>query len=167
MDQTDNIDILAAFKKLLAESKSQEARLEDYAKIIYSRDNEIEMLQTMLNEANEYRSSIDAQVKELKDLQSYMNGLQLQASSSVYSVTGGKRSSSENVSIEQQFEKLQQEYAYLQTQLTDMQTQLLDANNRNTILQLNVSRIAEIESLLENAEEEIKELKQKANQTEG
>ena len=163
MGHTDDIDLVAAFKKLLATSKSQEGRLEDYAKVIYNRDNEIEMLQTMLNEANEYRSSIDAQVKELKEFKSYMNGLQQQASGAVYAVTGSKRNSSENVSMEQLFENLQQEYAYLQTQLTDLQSQLLDANNRNTILQIKASRIAEMESLLLIAEEEIDELKEKIN----
>jgi hypothetical protein len=150
MDQTNDINLLAAFKKLLAESKSQEARLEDYAKIIYNRDNEIAMLQAMLNEANENRSSMDEQVKKLKDLQSFMNDLQQQSLGAVYSVTGSKKSNLQNVSIEQQFKNLQQDYAYLQMQLTDMQIQLLDANNRNTILQLNASRVAELESLLEN-----------------
>ena len=45
MDNSDHIDLAAALKKLLAEKKSQEARLEEYAKILTGRDNEIEMLQ--------------------------------------------------------------------------------------------------------------------------
>jgi chromosome segregation ATPase len=162
MEQTDHIDLVAAFKRLLAESKSQEAMLEDYAKIIYRRDTEIEMLQTMLTEASEYRSSVDVEVKELKDLQSYLNGVQQQAERSTYTVTGGKyQQITDNISIEQQFEQLKLAYSYLQTQLTDLQTQLMDVNSRNTILQQQIGRVAELESLLLNVEQERDGLKQK------
>jgi chromosome segregation ATPase len=162
MEQTDDIDLAEAFKRLLAESKSQEARIEDYAKIIYRRDTEIEMLQTMLTEANEYRSSVDAQVKELKDLQTYLNGVQIQAEKSTYTVAGRKyQQAAEDICIEQQFEQLKLAYSYLQTQLTDLQTQLMDVNSRNTILQQQIGRVAELESLLSNVEQERDALKQK------
>jgi chromosome segregation ATPase len=162
MEQTDHIDLVEAFKRLLAESKSQEARLEDYAKIIYRRDTEIEMLQTMLTEANEYRSSVDAQVKELKDLQTYLNGVQIHAEKSTYTVAGRKyQQAAEDISIEQQFEQLKLAYSYLQTQLADLQTQLMDVNSRNTILQQQIGRVAELESLLSNVEQERDALKQK------
>lgn len=162
MDNTSNIDLLTAFKKLLAENKSQEARLEDYAKIINSRDNEIEMLQTMLSEANEYRSSMDSQLKELKELQRYINDLQQQAARSAYMVTGRQQQVGDNVSVDRQLD-LKPAYAYLQSQLTDLQTQLLDMNNRNLRLQQQTSRIAELESLLANAGQERDEVKQKDN----
>lgn len=152
MDGTDNTDLLATFRKLVAENKSYEARLEDYARIIYSRDNEIQMLQSMLSEANEYRSTLDEQLKELKELKRNMIDLQRQAAGSTYMVTGKQQRLNENVSAEAQLENLKQDYAYLQSQLVDLQSQLIDVNNRNMMLTLQTSRVAELESLLANYE---------------
>lgn len=152
MDSTDNADLLAAFKKLLAENKSYESRLEDYARIIYSRDNEIQMLQSMLSEANEYRSTMDEQLKELKELKRNMIDLQRQAAGSTYMATGKQQRPNENVSAEAQLDNLKQDYAYLQSQLSDLQSQLLDVNSRNMVLTLQTSRVAELESLLANFE---------------
>ena len=167
MNNTGDIDLLTALKKLLAENKSQEARLEEYAKIINSRDNEIEMLQTMLSEANEYRSGLDNQLMELKELHRYINELQQQVAGSVYMATGRQQQAGNavTVSVERQFESLKIDHAYLQSQLTGLQTQLLDMNNRNLQLQQQTSLIAELESLLANAEQELDWMKQKNNPT--
>jgi len=164
MDNKGNIDLSAAFKKLLAENKSQEARLQEYTKIINSRDHEIEMLQTMLSESNAYRSSIDNQLHELSDLKKFIGDLQQQVAGAVYTTTGRQQQLSDTVSVEQQLKNLRLEYTLLQSQLTDLQAQLLDANNRNLLLQLQTSRIAELESLLEIAEQEAVKWKQQATQ---
>jgi predicted nucleic acid-binding Zn-ribbon protein len=148
MDSIANTDLLESVKRLVAENKSYESRLEDYARIIYSRDSEIEMLQSMLAEANEYRSSLDEQVKELKELKRSMIDIQRQAASSTYMVNGKQQRAGESVSLEAQFEHLKQDYAFLQSQLTDLQSQLLEVNNRNMLLMLQTSRVAELESLL-------------------
>jgi len=152
MEDTDNTDLLESFKKLVAENKSYESRLEDYSRIIVSRDNEIQMLQSMLAEANEYRSSLDEQVKELKELKRNMIDIQRQAANSVYMVTG-KLVQAGSVCPKAQFEHLRQDYAFLQSQLTDLQSQLLEVNNRNMLLTLQTSRVAELESLLANLEQ--------------
>jgi len=153
MENTDNADFLDSFKKLVAENKSYESRLADYVRIIDSRDNEIQMLQSMLSEGNEYRSTLDEQIKELKELKRNMLDVQKQAASSTYMVNGKLQRAGENVSPEAQFENLKKDYAFLQTQLTDLQTQLLDVNNRNLILTLQSNRVAELESLLSNLEQ--------------
>jgi hypothetical protein len=167
MDNTGDIDLLTAFKKLLAESKSKDARLEDYLKIIDSRDNEIEMLHTMLTEANEYRSTLDSQLKELRDLQQYLAGVQQQEAQSTYMVTGRQPQPVGSLSIERQFENLQLAYANLQAQLADLQSQLLDMNNRNLLLQQQASRIAELESLLAIAEGELEGMNKNDGPAEG
>lgn len=163
MNNTGNSDLLTAFKKLLAENKSQEARLEDYAKIINSRNNEIDMLQTMISDANEYRSTMDNQVKELKDLQGYISNLQQLVEGASNMTTGGQHQSGSNGSAGRQLENFKLNSAYSQSQITDLQTQLLDMNKRNLLLQQQNSRIAELESLLANAEQEIKDMGQKDN----
>lgn len=153
MDNTGNIELLTVFKKLSSENKSLQTRLEEYAKVLDSRDIEIDMLQTMLSEANEYRSSMDNQIRELKLLQRYINDLHQQAEGPNYMVGREQRLSS-SITSEQHLENLKPAYAHLQSQLTDLQTQLLDMSNRNLLLQQQTSRIAELESLLANSEHE-------------
>ncbi|MEO5891349.1 MAG: hypothetical protein ABIQ31_13940 [Ferruginibacter sp.] len=155
MEDSGNIDLAMAFRKLMSENKSQEARLDEYARIISSRDNEIGMLQTMLSEANEQRSSVDNQLNELKDLRRYLNDLQQQVAGSVYRTTGRQQHVPNDTNAEDRLQNLNKEYTYLQSQLADLQTQLTEVNNRNLLLQQQNSRIAELESLLENAQEEI------------
>lgn len=161
MDNTGDIDLVTSFKKLLAEKMSLEARLEENLKIIDSRGNEIVMLHTMLSEANEYRSTLDTQVKELRDLQQYLSALQQQEAQSVYMITGRQLQAGDSVSMERQFENLQLAYTNLQSQLADLQLQLLDMNNRNLVLQQQVSRNSEMESLLAIAEAEREEMDEK------
>src|SRR5690349_12708292 len=155
MENYDHIDILSEYKKLLALTKSYEARLDEYARIIKGRDEEIGMLQQMLTEATTYRSSVDTQVNELKELQKNIGKLKQQADSTSYTDQGKYQHAGEPVSARQQLERLQLQYAHLQTQLADLQTQYLELNNRNLLLQQQSARIAELESLLTNAEEEI------------
>ncbi len=155
MENKSNIDLLTAIKKLMAENKSQEERLEYYAKTIESRDKEIEMLQSMLADANEYRSGLDNQVLELKDLQYYLADLQQQVSGTSFSINNGQQQERVADSMEEQHEMLKQEYAFLQSQLKDLQQQWQEMNNRNLLLQQQTSRIAALESLLANAEDEI------------
>ena len=152
MDNSGSSDLLTAFKKLVAENKSQQSRLEEYTAIIRSRDNEIEMLQSMLSEANEQRSSTDNQLTELKELQRFLGNLQQQVSGNTYYSAGNQQQTGNPVSAEQQLEALQQAHAQLKAQLSDLQTQLLDMNNRNLLLQQQAGRIAELESLVANFE---------------
>jgi ppGpp synthetase/RelA/SpoT-type nucleotidyltranferase len=158
MSSTGDNDLLVAIKKLVAENKSLETRLEDCLKIIEGRDFEIELLQTMLTEANEYRSTLDSQVKELNDLQQYLSGLQKQEAQATFMINGGYQQAGTIVSIERQFENLSMAYTNLQSQLTGLQSQLLEMNKRNLLLQLQTGRISELESLLENVEREKDEM---------
>jgi len=163
MNSPDDIDLVVAYKKLLAENKSLEGRLADYGKIIESRDSEIDMLQNMLSEANEYRSTLDAQVKELKDLKQYMNELKQQADQTTYMASGMHQQAGDALSVERQFENLKLAYANLQAQLSALQMQLLDMNNRNLLLQQQTSRISELESILANVEAERDEMHNNEN----
>ncbi|MCW3111532.1 MAG: hypothetical protein JWQ09_6038 [Segetibacter sp.] len=155
MNNPGNIDVLAEYKKLLAAKKSQEARLEEYAAIVSSRDREIEMLQSMLSDATAYRSSMDNESNELKNLQLYLKEMQQHSGASVHLTTGTQQHPGNTVSARQQLQQLQLDYASLQSQLSDMQAQLLEMNHRNLLLQQQNSRIAELESLLANTEEDI------------
>ena len=159
METNGNINILSEYKKLLALNMSLEARLNDYSQMIKERDNEIIMLQQMLTEANSYRSSLDNEVNELQQLQQGIAQLKRQAEELPYAGTNKHLRTGETASVNQQLENLKLQYTSLQVQLSEVQAQCLELNNRNLLLQQNTSRIAELESLLENAEEEINKLK--------
>ncbi len=164
MNTDNDTDLLTAFRKLLAENKSQEERLADYSRIINSRDNEIEMLQKMLLEANEYRSNVDNKLTELKELQQYINDIQNQTTLFEYKVPGRQEQMGDSISSESQLEKFKMAYTDLQSQITELQNQLQDMNKRNLLLQVQTSRIAELESLLENASEGRLDVNQQGNQ---
>ncbi len=157
MENSGNIHITDEFKKLLALNSSLQQRLDDYSKIIKARDNEIEMLRAMLTEAGAYRSNLDSDVDELKELQQNINQLQQQVAGSSY--IGTAKASVSDSNTEQQFENLKLQFTYLQTRHTDLEAQLIELNNRNLLLQQQTSTIAELESLLQNAEEEINKWK--------
>ena len=72
LDDTPNSsggELLGKFKQLMAENKSLAERLRECEKIIAARENEIEILNQLVSEASEMRSSIDNQLQELKSLQ--------------------------------------------------------------------------------------------------
>lgn len=163
MDNEGNIDLLTAFKRLLAENNSQQARLQEYVKIIESRDNKITMLQTLLTQANEYRSNTDSELKQLKELQHGISNIQQIVVSSGFMSAGRQERIMQTVSAEQRLQALNAEYGYLQLQIKDLQSQLLATNNRNLLLQQRTDRIAELESLLSKAKEEIGYWKARVN----
>jgi len=144
---------------LLAECESLKAQLEEYLYIISMREKEIENLRSKIAEKNEFRSISDSQQNELQSLQDSAYQLKMRTS-------GGYQTSLERqvayaVSNEHQLEDIQQQTAYLQSQVTGLQEQIDSLNNRNLLLQQEASRTAELESLLEDAERERDELKQK------
>lgn len=150
MENTDDSQLQSNYKKLLAENTSLQAMLEGYTGVIRSRDNEIAILQTMVTEAHKDKSDADNQLKELKGLQGYINDLKQQVTGSVYLVTGKQQQVVPGIGAEQHLEELKKDYAVLQSELSALQNQLQQVNTRNLQLQLMSSRVAELESLLEN-----------------
>lgn len=153
MHNTEHSELLATFKTLVAENKSYESRLEEYARIINNRDNEIKMLQSMLSEANEYRSTLDREVKELKDLKHSISDIKRQSAHSTYMVTGKQQMAVDRINLEAQFDNLKRDYSLMQSEIADMQLQLLAVNSKNILLTLQATRVAELESVLANFEQ--------------
>jgi DNA repair exonuclease SbcCD ATPase subunit len=152
-------NILEEYRRQLALNASLAGRLDEYSRVILDRDKEIEMLQSMLAEANSYRSNLDSQVNELQELQEGIAALQHQVESTSFIGTNRITPISVPVSVDEQLEQLKLKYTYLQSQLSDLQQQLTELNTRNLLLQQQTSRIAELESLLEYAETELANLK--------
>lgn len=158
MDMFDN-NITEEFRKLLALNGSLTARVEECTDIIRRRDAEIEMLQAMVTESGAHRSNLDSDVARFKSLQEGFKELQQQVAASAYIGTHRITPSAQGESLESKLADLRLQYTYLQTQVTDLQKQIQELTNKNLQLQQEASRFALMESQLESAEEEIRELR--------
>jgi len=158
----DNEELLKQIKHLAAERESLLSQINEYGYIIDIRDEQIELLEKQNAEATELRSVADNQLNELQSLQNHIGRLQQQAEGATNREVNLEFLVAESVSVEQQLADLQEQYTYLQVQLSDMQLQLNEIQNRNLLLQQQNSRVAELESLLEDARLEIEALKAQA-----
>lgn len=163
MDGTpENIETELKINHLTAERESLKAQLEEYLYIIDMRDREIENLRRRLAGKTAYVSSTDNQERELQTLSDDINKLKLNAAGAV----DLEKQLSDAVSMELDLESKQQQYNYFQNQLADMQERVSELTNRNLLLQQDASRMAELESLLEDALRERDELIEQLKSTE-
>ena len=153
-------NITPEVKRLNAINASLETRLGECESIIRRRDAEIEMLQAMVTESGAHRSNLDRDVTELKSLQQGLKELQQQVAASSY-IGADRISPMQPVGVHQQLQDLGLRYTYLQTQLTDVEKQVLELTNKNLLLQQEANKVSSLESLLENAEQEIRELRER------
>jgi chromosome segregation ATPase len=151
----EHSEIVVQLNHFIAENESLRAQLEEYVYIIDTRDKEKENLLRKMSGATELISNSDNQLLELQLLQE--NVRQLQKRTEI--AFGQEMQAGNSVSTEQQLDNIKEEYAYLKTQLEDVQEQLQQLNNRNLMLQQKNNQVAELESLLEDAERERDELK--------
>jgi chromosome segregation ATPase len=142
---------------LLAERESLNAQLEEYLYIIDTRDKEIEKLKRMLAEKIQFRSSFDNQEEQLQSLQDNIHQLKSHAEG----MMNLENMVSDSEHVEHELEDANEQQNYFQTQLAGLQERINELTNRNLLLQQDASRIAELESLLEDAERERDELKER------
>ena len=154
-------NITAEFKSLLAFNASLSDRLGECESIIRRRDAEIEMLQAMVTESGAHRSNLDSDVNELKSLQQGLKELQQQVAGAQYIGTNRISPTPPPAGLQQQLDDLRLRYTYLQAQLADVEKQVLELTNKNLLLQQEANKVASLESLLENAEQEIRELRER------
>lgn len=162
MNTNEQEENIARINHLIAENESLKEQLREYKHIIGARDREINILATEAEEATILRSDLDNKLDQLQFLQNHIGKLQQQAEGAAGRETELEMYINEGVSVEHQLADLKQQYTYLKTQLNDLQYQLQEVTNRNLILQQHAGRIAELESLLLNAEDERDEWKAKA-----
>ncbi len=154
---SSNDDMQLQLNHFIAENESLKDQLDEYSHIINTRDKKIESLKLKIGEATLLQSNTDNQVEELEILQYHIDKLEKQIEAEINS----EKQLGYPVSIENKLAGIKEQFTYLQTQLSDLQNQVHELNNRNLLLQQQNGRIAELESLLENAERENEELKNK------
>jgi len=154
MDTSKLTEAELQINHLLAERESLKAQLEEYLYIIDTRDKEIEKLKRTLAEKIQFKSNFDNQEEQLQSLQDNIHQLKSHAEGmmNLENMLSDSESTEEDANEQQN---------YFQAQLAGLQERVNELTNRNLLLQQDASRIAELESLLEDAERERDELKER------
>ena len=148
----DNQSLINKIKYLVAENESLKARVNECEFIAANRQKTIQELKLQMNENSEVRSRLDEQVVELENLQVSIDKI-------IAFNPGSQQPQSLQDNLSHELIEHQQQFAYLQIQLSDLQSQLQALKNRNLLLQQQAGRVAELESLLADAELERDEWK--------
>jgi len=154
--------------KQLAQLQSENAYLRtltaEYKSIANTR--EIQWRELNLKTVNNIplQSNLENQLTEIKILQEQIRALQQRIEGGLVRESELTRQSGSADNYVYQNDDLKSQLHYLQCELTDLKDQLKRLYNQNAVLHNYVSRIAELESLLSNAEEEIMRLKNENNE---
>jgi chromosome segregation ATPase len=152
MDIHDNQSLINKIKYLVAENESLKARVNECEFIAANRQKTIQELKLQMNENSEVRSRLDEQVIELENLQVSIDKI-------IAFNPGSQQPPGLQNDLRHQLNEHQQQFTYLQTQLSDLQSQLQELKTRNLLLQQQSGRVAELESMLADAEQERDEWK--------
>jgi hypothetical protein len=149
--------------KHLAQLQSENAYLRTVAteyKIV-ANNRETEWRELSIKTVNNIplQSNAETQLIEIKILQEQVRGLHQRIEGSISRETELMRQN-DTPDYAYQNDDLKSQLHYLQCELTDVKEQLKRLYNQNNVLQNYVSRIAELESLLSIAEEEIENMKE-------
>lgn len=154
-----NEHTLTETEKLQAENATLKGILQEYQQVSLLKNAAQRELEEKVTSGAELKSYYDLQAEELKYVRSYVNDLMLKAEGAAQREAELEKQLSISVSTGHQLEEIKSKYNLLQVQLDDLEQRLLELKNQNLLQQVQVSRIAELESLLENAEQEIELLK--------
>ncbi|MBC7626446.1 hypothetical protein [Ferruginibacter sp.] len=157
MENNDANDLLIQLKQLVSENAGLRARVEEYEFNATVKEREMLVIKQQLGNNNELTSRLDNQVMEMELLHNFMDNPSTEKESVVNIQM--ELQNGQSVGFKHQLEDLRQQYNYLQILVTDLQTQVQDLKNKNLLLQQQGSRIAELESLLADAEQERDEWK--------
>ena len=149
--------------KQLAQLQSENAYLRtlaaEYKYIAGTKETEWRELSIKTVNNIPLQSNLENQLTEIKTLQEQVRELHQKIEGGFIRETELTRQSGTTDHYVHQNDDLKSQMNYLQAELVDLIDQLKRLYNQNTVLQNYVGRIAELESLLSNAEEEIDRLK--------
>lgn len=145
--------------KLQAENATLKGILDEYQQAVTLKNAAQRDLEEKVAAGAALKSFFDLQAEELKYVRSYVNELIQRAEGALQRETALQKELSVSVSTAYQLEEVKSKYNLLQLQLDDLSERLQALTAQNILQQLQLSRIAELESLLENAAHEIELLK--------
>lgn len=132
---TNTNEVMDQLKSLIGESNSMAERIREYEHLLRVRDQEIELLQQMVEDAHVLRSTLENQLQELRDLQQHFNELsEITAASKRINSTAHTPIQSKQ-HYEEQIDRLKEHNTLLQVQLDDLQDRYRDMNRQCNELQ--------------------------------
>lgn len=162
----DNISVIEIrIAHLQAENESLKNLLQEYGQLAILKANEQRDLQEQVSAAVAVKSSLEGQVEQVQMLKYYINEMMQKAEAALERETGLENQVSLSVSTSYRLEEIKTQYNYLLVQLNDLSERLQQMNSQNILQQQYASRVAELESLLANAQEEIEGLKNNSGNT--
>jgi predicted nucleic acid-binding Zn-ribbon protein len=144
---------------LNAENASLKVLLEGFRQSLTAKNQQYAVLQQQTLAAAEQYSDYESRFEELEMLKNRIRELMQKAEGAVERESELEKEVSLSISTSFQLEEIRSQYKYLQVQLNDLTERLHQLINQNIMQQQYAGRIAELESLLANAEEEIETLK--------
>lgn len=158
-DNSSETDITEKAKHLEAENESLKSLMQEYQQVEMRRNTEARVLEEKAAAGAAAISNFDQQAAELRRVRDYIQELMQQAEAAMQRETELEKQVSLSVSTSYQLEEIRSKYNLLQVQLDDLSERLQQLQQHAMVQQQYAGRIAELESLLANAEEEIDVLK--------
>jgi regulator of replication initiation timing len=149
----DNYSLINKIKHLAAENESLKERLAECELIAAARQKTILEQKLQLSENSEVKSRLDEELTATATIKNLISEIVMDDSGSRLQSKSGKDD------LKYQLEEQKRQFVQLQSKLSDLQMQVQDLSNRNLALQQQSSRVAELESLLADAEQERDEWK--------
>jgi hypothetical protein len=162
MDNGNYLELATKARHLQAENDSLKQLLKEQQQIAGMQQMKQTELQLQISAGAEMGSSLDNKGIEILSLKNYITDLKDKAEAAVHREQDVEKELSRTVSTAFELENIKSKYNYLQARLDDLTERLQQMNWQQTQQQHNAGRIAELESLLAIAEEEIELLKLKA-----
>ena len=152
-------NIITETERLLSENENLKHLLQEYRETALLKSMEQRMLKEKVASGAVIKSYYDLQTEELKYVRIYIGELMQKAEAAAQREAELGKQVTQSISTSHQLEDVKVKYNYLQVQLDDLAERLQQLNNQNILQAQYAGRIAELESMLANAEEEIELLK--------
>jgi DNA repair exonuclease SbcCD ATPase subunit len=151
MNPTSASELVEKLKRMVSESHSIAAQLEEYQRIIKTKDEEIEFLQTMLDESHASNSTLENRLEELENLKEKLIELDTGTVTDVEDPHHVRPQSYREVPApdrSNELDELRQKNIELQARLDDMPNHMLLLKREAMTALRYKQRIGELESRL-------------------
>ncbi len=138
-------------KKIISANESLQVQLADANAMLAAREQEIDFLNTELQEAVALRSQLDGQQSEIESIKNQLGQNQQAAKGAEEREIELQYELTDMAVLNRQYNELLQDYAYLQSQYKEILAEISSLKQRNLQLEKAASLVGELQSKLENS----------------